>query len=334
MTIETWVPTKNFSHAVKDLRNRFAGYPRPAPAAELAKKDLAFALALQEPLPIYPLVCRYECGYGDLHVGLEMGAIFPEYASETIARVARTDEALCAWLDWLVTPWVGKIERYLGVALSLREANINAPVPQDCVAFRLDLEGRHGHLAVAGSALGHMPWQRMLSVSSKLDRPMDIPLAEAYTLIETGPFALQEIRKLVRGALLLLGEQNYTLHVGDLAQGVRLQMSGKDGGMSVNLPTETVSERWRMMTVAQTDNDGQLALDDVAFGVDVLLDRRLVSLVEIERLAAGSIYPINPAAPGKAAALCCNGRVFARGELVSVDGQLAVLINEGCGTIT
>lgn len=333
MTIEPWIPAKSFSHAVKDVRNRFAGYPRLAPAMEFTQQGLAFALALEEPLPAYPLVCRYECGYGDLYVGLEAGAIFPEYAAEAITRVARTEEALRAWLDWLVTPWVEKIERYLGVTLSLREAGINTSLPQDCVAFLLDLEGRHGHLAVAGSALGRMPWHRMLSPASKLDRRMGLPLAEAYTLIETGPFALEEVRKLARGALLLLGKQHYALHVGDLAHGVRLQMSGEDGGMIADLPTQTVSDRWRMMTVTQTDNDERLALDDVTFGVDVLLDRRLVPLAEIERLAEGSIYPISPAVAGKAVALCCNGRVFARGELVSVEGQLAVLISEGTGAV-
>lgn len=331
MNVETWAPEKKFSHVIKDLRNRFAGHHRLTPAPELTHPGFSFALALEEPLPEYSLVCRYECGYGDLYVGLEAGAIFPEYASETITRVARTDEALHAWLDWLVTPWVGKIEHYLGVTLSLRNANVNTPFAQDSVAFLLDLEGRRGHIAVAGSALGQMPWHRTLLVSSTTERPTGLPFVEAHTLIEVGPFALHEIHKLVRGALLRLGEPSYALHVGDLAQGVRLNMSGEDGGMSVGSPIETVSNQWRMMTMTQTDNEERLTLDDVAFGVDVLLDRRLVPLAEIERVVEGSIYPINPATPGKTVALCCNGRVFARGELVSVDGQLAVLISEGVG---
>lgn len=331
MNVETWTPEKKFSGFVKDLRNRFAGHHRLTPAPELTHPDFAFALELEEPLPEYPLVCHYECGYGDLYLGLEAGAIFPEYASETITRVARTDEALHAWLDWLVTPWVGKLEHYLGVTLSLRKANVNAAFLQDSVAFLLDLEGHRGHFAVAGSALGHMPWHRTLSVSTTTKRPMGLPFVEAHTLIEAGPFALQEIRRLIRGALLRFGEPNYALHVGDLAQGVRLNMSGEDGGMSVGSPMETASNRWRMMTMTQTDNEKQLALEDVAFGVDVLLDRRLVPLAEIERVAEGSIYPISPATPGRTVALCCNGRVFARGELVSVEGQLAVLISEGVG---
>jgi flagellar motor switch/type III secretory pathway protein FliN len=65
--------------------------------------------------------------------------------------------------------------------------------------------------------------------------------------------------------------------------------------------------------------------------VEVVLDRRLISLAEIERLREGSVYTISSAIAGKAVALCCNGRVFARGELVSVEGHLGVLVNESVG---
>jgi flagellar motor switch/type III secretory pathway protein FliN len=328
--VAAWTPAKVFSGSVRDMRNLYAGMQCLRPVAELTRDEQGLALNLEEPLSRYSLVFTCACSYGDLVVGLDIGAMYPECAAETIARVAQSQAALREWLDWLMTPWMDSVERYLGVTLSVIHADLNAPSPQDSVGFALHIDEKQGHIALSGPALASIPWRRLL-VGEALGRRRKWLPVEAYTLIDGGTFPLREIRKLLRGATLRLPALNYQLHLGALRKGVRLNMGRKDEGTDMDALVRAEAGRWKTVSLEREPDDGLELLDELALTVEVVLDRRLISLAEIERLREGSVYTISSAIAGKAVALCCNGRVFARGELVSVEGHLGVLVNESVG---
>lgn len=325
-----WMPAKVFSGSVRDIRNHYAGLQRLRLVTELTRDAYSFVLNPEESLSRYSLVFTCACSYGDLVIGLDIGAMYPEYAAETVARVAPSEAALREWLDWLMTPWMDSVERYLGVTLSVTHADLNAPPPQDSVGFALHLNEKHGHIAVSGPALESIPWRGLLVGESSDCLRKGLPV-EAYTLLDGGAFPLREIRKLVRGATLRLPALNYQLHLGALSKGVRINMGRKDEGTDMDALVRTEAGRWNTVSLERGPEDGLELLDELALTVEVVLDRRLISLADIERLREGSVYTIPPAISGKAVALCCNGRVFARGELVSVEGQLGVLVNESVG---
>ncbi len=85
--------------------------------------------------------------------------------------------------------------------------------------------------------------------------------------------------------------------------------------------------------VALTDDApaAPASLDELTLPVEVVLDRRLLSLAQVEQLHEGGVYRLSGVTPGRPVALCCNGTTFARGELVSVENQWAVLITERGG---
>jgi hypothetical protein len=325
-----WSPARALSGSVSRIRNLYAGLRRLRPVPALVRDEYGLVLQLEEPLSQYSLVFTCECSYGEWMIGLDIGAIYPEYTAETIAGVVYDEAALRNWLDWVMTPWLDPVERHLGVTLAVSHAGLNAAFPQDSVGFALYINEKCGHIAFSGPALASIPWRRLLAGEEPGPRRRWLPV-EAYTLIDGGQFPLRDIRKLVRGALLRLPGLSYQLHLGALSRGVRLNMGGGNEGMTMDALVCTEAGRWNTVTLERGPDDGLELLDDLSLTVEIVLDRRLMPLADIERLREGSVYAVPPAAPGKSVALCCNGRIFARGELVSVEGQLGVLVHESVG---
>jgi len=332
MTASTWSPSRGLSRAVAGIRNFYAGTRAMTPAIALVQDTQSPVFTLEDPLPRYSMVCTCRCSYGECLIGLDVGAISHAYAGDTVSQVAQEPTAIREWLDWLVTPWMGPIERHLGVPFSLVKGELNAVFPWDSVAFCIDVNGKRGHVAIAGEGLDRLPWQALL-VSEKTERPPMHLLVEVYALISAGSFPLRNVRKLARGGMLRLAEWNYQLHLGALKHGIRLGMSYKDEGMGMGALTCDNADQWNVISPERRQPDGSSALEDIGLTVEVVLDQRLISLAEVERLRKGSVYAIPSGQAGKAVAICCNGRIFARGELVSVEGQLGVLVSEGVGDV-
>jgi flagellar motor switch protein FliN/FliY len=68
-------------------------------------------------------------------------------------------------------------------------------------------------------------------------------------------------------------------------------------------------------------------IDHVEVEVEVILGEARLSVAELNRLQPGEIVPIDRKL-GEAAEIRVNGRVIARGEIVSVDEKFAVRVTE------
>jgi flagellar motor switch/type III secretory pathway protein FliN len=332
MTVSEWSPPRSMSRVVADIRNFYAVAPTLTPVAALIQDARTPIFSLEDPLPRYSLVCTCACSYGTCLVGLDVGAISPAYASDTVHQVARDPSAIREWLDWLITPWMGPIERYLGVTLSLVQGDLDAVFPWNSVAFCIDVDGKRGHVAIAGEGLERLPWQQLFEGERIASSPMHV-WVEIHALMSAGTFPLREIRKLTQGGMLRFAELKYQLHVGALKSGIRLDMTCVKEGSKMNALTCEDADRWNVVTLERSREHGAMGLEDIGLTVEILLDQRLASLAEVERIRKGSVYTIPAAEAGRSVSLCCNGRVFARGELVSVDGQLGVLISESIGGV-
>lgn len=330
MTYSTWLPDLMFTRHLTEAMNRFAASERVVLAEDFAGEASGLAFHLERPLNGYCMVCTYSCSYGDLKVGFDMGALFPEYAPEVIVRVAKDERAIGSWIDWLISPWVERIERHLGVALSLQEGQLNAAFPQEALAFLLTHEdGGSGHIAIAGAVLGHIRWDDIVQVEPRRANLPDGLRVMLATLYQSQPLPIQELRKIGRGAVLRVPWSGARLHVGSLSKGFRYHIKWKNEEACME-DSKPASDQSAFATVEHHHDEEPFALEEVPFIVDVVLDRRMVTLAELQGLHAGGVFAVERPISGKAVTLCCNGRMFARGEIVGVDGQLAVLINE-CG---
>ncbi len=68
-------------------------------------------------------------------------------------------------------------------------------------------------------------------------------------------------------------------------------------------------------------------IDHVEVEIEVILGEARLSVAELTRLEAGDVVPIDRKL-SEAAELRVNGRVIARGEIVSVDDKFAVRVTE------
>ncbi|WP_188793105.1 FliM/FliN family flagellar motor switch protein [Dyella nitratireducens] len=310
--------------------NRFAGAERIVLVENFAEEASRFAFHLEQPLDGYCMVCIYSCSYGDLQVGLDMGAMFPEYSSDVVMRVAKSDKAIGSWIDWLISPWIERLEQHLGVNLSLQDGQLNAPFPRNALAFLVTREdGNSGHLAVTGTVLGHIRWNDIALLEPRQARYPDWLRVMVVALYESRALPLQELRKLGRGAVLHAPWSGARLHVGPLSKGFRYHIKWKNEEAFME-DSKPASDRSAFATVEHHHDGEPVPLDDVAFIVDVVLDRRMLTLAELQALHEGGVFAVERPISGKDVTLCCHGHMFARGEIVSVDGQLAILISE-CG---
>jgi len=331
MTIDGWSPSRMFTREIAGFLNMFAASERVLLADEFAEGAPGFALHLECPLDSYSVVCHYSCSYGDLKVGFDLGELFPEYSADVVLRVAKDKKKMAGWIDWLVSPWVERIEQHLGLTLSLQSGEVNAPFTQDAIAFLVVREeGGAGHLAIAGQALRHIRWDEIVLLEPKQRRAPDWLSVAVRVLYESQQLALHDLRKIEIGAVIHVPWSGARLHVGPLAKGFRYHIKWKNEDVFME-DSQPAPDRPAFATVEHLHEGEPIPLENVAFNVDVVLDRRLMTLSELESLHAGGIFAVERPISGKAVTLCCNGRMFARGEIVGVDGQLAILINECSG---
>ena len=71
-------------------------------------------------------------------------------------------------------------------------------------------------------------------------------------------------------------------------------------------------------------------IDHVEVEVEVLLGEALLTVADLNRLAVGDVLPVDRTI-AEAADIRVNGRVIARGEIVTVDGKFAVRVTEIAG---
>ncbi|KPL68269.1 hypothetical protein SZ64_09130 [Erythrobacter sp. SG61-1L] len=68
-------------------------------------------------------------------------------------------------------------------------------------------------------------------------------------------------------------------------------------------------------------------IDHVEVDVEVILGEARVSVAQLSALSTGDLVPVDRQL-GEAAEIRVNGRVIARGEIVSVDDKYAIRITE------
>lgn len=68
-------------------------------------------------------------------------------------------------------------------------------------------------------------------------------------------------------------------------------------------------------------------IDHVEVDVEVLLGDARLTVAELNKLATGDVLPVERSI-AEAADIRVNGRVIARGEIVTVDGKFAVRVTE------
>lgn len=322
--------SRQLSRPVAELRSAFAAASMLANLPECADEDRP-TLRLEEPLPTYAIVGEYQGSGGTLWLGLEMGAIDPAYAADVITGAARDAAALKSWIDWMLSPWIELLERHLGATFSLRWAKLGSALPEEGLAFQMDSRGNKGHIGVGGTALGRFRWHELLQIEQRVERRSWLKLP-VHVLIEAGVFAIREFRVLAPGAVLRLPGLRCLLHVGDLAKGVRVPMSRIDEEEKMDVIEKSDPRPWKLVAMPPEPEAASTLLDDVALQVEVVLDRRLVTLAQVEALQQGAVYQLPSMGPGKSVALCCNGLAFARGELVSVENEWAVLVTDIAGS--
>lgn len=328
MTTFAWSPARMFTRQIAESLNLFAASERILLTEEFAQGAAGYVLHLERPLDRYSMVCRYSCSYGELTIGLDLGDLFPEYSADVVSRVAKDKEGVAGWIDWLVSPWLERIERHLGLTMSLQSAEVNGPFSHDAIAFLVTREdGGTGHLAIAGSALGHVRWNEIALCEPRQKRMPDGLRVTVAVLYESRELPLADLRKISIGAVLHVPWSGARLHIGSLASGFRYHIRWKNEEVFME-DSKLASERSAFATIDHDPDGEPVPLENVVFNIDVVLDRRLMTLSELEGLHAGGIFAVERPISGKAVSLCCNGRLIARGEIVGVDGQLAILINE------
>ncbi|HTV87277.1 MAG TPA: FliM/FliN family flagellar motor switch protein [Dyella sp.] len=308
------------------LRNTLAGARITTKISPSAGKDRP-VLTLDKPLPAYALQGEYSASCGSLYIGLEVGAIDPAYAPDVVARVARTDAALHDWLDWMLSPWLDALEKHLGTTFSLQTARTGAALPEQSLAFRLACQTANGHIGFAGSALGHIDWRQLVRTERGAIGYSWLT-TNAYTLVHAGTFPVRALRTLSPGAMLRLAGFACALHVGDLKKGLRMPLRRMNKEEKMEALDSQDMSTWDMAVMPPDAEATSVSLEDVTLPVDVVIDRRALTLGQVEQLRRGSVYVLAGVSPGKSVALCCNGHTFALGELVSVEDQWAVLITE------
>ncbi|WP_158544992.1 FliM/FliN family flagellar motor switch protein [Dyella monticola] len=264
--------------------------------------------------------------YGSLHLGLELGSAWPEYSLDVLTRAAPTGAALKEWLDWMLSPWIGLLEERIGTTFSLKSAKTIASLPADSIGFRVAWKERRGHVGVAGTALRRIAWNDFLTIEEPSKR-LDWLATMTYVMAPAGVFSLRDIRSLAPGAMVRMAKLECVLHVGDLTQGTRIPMRRINGNKPMERTEQNDANDWQLALV-DSEPGVKGAWEDMAVPVDVILDKKLLTLGEIQRLRQGSVYTLSHVASGKSVTLCCNGRIVARGELVEVDHYWAVLITE------
>lgn len=320
------VVLRHIDKHLADLRNALAGAKISANVPSLALPRGA-VLTLDKPLPAYALQCEYAGSFGSLYIGLEVGAIDYAYAPDIVTRVACTDGALRDWLDWMLSPWLHMLEQHLGATFSLQAARTRAALPEQNLAFRLTCETGIGHIGFAGTVLDRIDWRQLVRTERSAVR-YEWLTAIVYVSVHAGSFSIDALRTLVPGAMLRLPGLACVLHVGDLSKGMRMPLRpvNKEGNMEA-LENQDMST-WEMTVMPSDAEAASVSLGEVPLPVDIVIDRRTLTLAEIEQLRRGSVYVLPGVSQGRSVALCCSGRTFALGELVSVDDQWGVLITE------
>lgn len=138
---------------------------------------------------------------------------------------------------------------------------------------------------------------------------------------------MRDLHKMGVGAVLRVPWSGARLHVGPLTKGVRYRIKWNQEDVCME-DSKSASDQSAFATIDHHHDGEPVSLENVVFTVDVVLERRLMTLSDLEGLYAGSVFPVERPISGKAVTLYCNGRLFARGEIVGIEGQLAILINE------
>ncbi|WP_163850657.1 type III secretion system cytoplasmic ring protein SctQ [Pseudooceanicola aestuarii] len=95
--------------------------------------------------------------------------------------------------------------------------------------------------------------------------------------------------------------------------------------LSATAPDDSLPET---AAIPPADDTPLTRLDDLPVQVSVVLDDRQMSLAELQALTPGALVPLgdSTAEPGKPVRLLANGRTIGAGNLVEIDGTLAVRI--------
>ncbi|MEX1830049.1 FliM/FliN family flagellar motor switch protein [Luteibacter sp. CQ10] len=284
-----------------------------------------FAMVPGPPLANYSLGLRLRGARGDLVVAVECSSWLPEFSADVLAVACPLDE-LAGWMDWAAMPWLDALERALGCTYRVVEALLDQPPPFGSVAFGLrHSTGRLAHVAMAGVPLDALA-DALADASADARRVPARPWMRVsiHVLLRLSGATVAEMERLARGAVLRLDRDDVRFQFVNGSR--KYEMSARwatENGLQGD--ASTLSPRSRSV-------DAPLrALEELTFDVDVVLESLTLSYDEAAGLCAGGVVNLKGSVAGRHVTLVSHGRPFAKGELVAVDGHLAVLVDECWG---
>lgn len=272
----------------------------------------------------YSLHLHFTSLQGNLDIGLEAAALYPQFALELLQPVA-DPSGLVELLEWLTCEWVDQLEGLLGLQLNLSNVEVcQRREPGSHGVLVSSQDGRHAHLAVSGALIEHLQWPVAYRPLSRVPLLLELAVT-VQAIIRIAEVSTVEMEKITCGMLLVLHTSQPTWVV--IAAGkkqLRVRSAFINGDASMSSPYENyVDDEHAVSSV----HEGQsTTLEQLSMNIDVVLDTLSMSMAELAVLSKGQLMTLGQPSTGRQVHLRCQGRRLAIGEIVAIEDKLAVLI--------
>lgn len=271
----------------------------------------------------YSLYLCFSSLQGDLKVGLEVGALFPQFSIELIKPTTET-QTLLTLVEWLTCEWVDCLEGLIGLQLTLVSVQTDSPCePRAHGILVSSHDRRNAHLAVSGELLAYLHWPAARQELCRIPLLMGLSVS-VQVLVCLSKVTPEEIGKLERGSFLVISlEQPKLIVIAAGKKQLQVRKAFLNGENSMSNPYESyVDEEFSV-----SQDEGALpAIEQLSMNVDVVLETLSMSLSELSIMSRGQFLMLGQSSIGRVVQLRCQGRRLAMGEVVAIEDKLAILI--------
>lgn len=320
----------SFSGSVARLRDRVAYAVVHDHALTINMAGETYLVTPSSQLRSYPLLVTYTSIQGDLQIGLSVAAIFGEFSRDILENASTFDTGISHWVEWLLMPWLDFLEQRLGINLTYVSVQTDAIVSQDSVTLGIaNTGGAHGNLVLHGSLLEYFDFPEY-PVGKTLP-PLLKEVAISVALVcPVEKFYLTKIREIIPGAFLCAQLDQPEIHL--RMRNGKFILKGRwvtDGVILMDAYEDDVEQE--NYFDGSEDKDTLVSLDQVTLHVDILLETLEMPVAGLAQLNKGGFLKLAQPQEARTVSIRCNGKTIAKGEIVAIDKELAVLVTEVIG---
>jgi type III secretion protein Q len=286
------------------------------------------------PLACYPVTLHLRSSDGDLQLGCDLAALFPEMARDMLPPLqtsGATEHIECEYLTWMLAPWIDCLTHHLG-----QELLLSAIVHEQrwdsahwaMQIWRMQARGPSGTLGLTGSLLPRLA-AALPRPALRYEHLAHIPIT-LHWRVKAPELSHAQLQKLAPNSIILLQNHRAELCLAGKHGVIRLSGDIDQGEFFVN-DTHLANEDTLTSPGAPA---AMIPLDMIMASIDVILDSIVMPLSEIAALAPGAALPLSQFDTGRAVTLRCNGAPFARGEVIIIGERLGVLITHKAGVLS